>query len=206
LLHEVETAIRRHAVLSEHQALAVGLWNFHAHAITFAEHSPRLHIASPAKRCGKTVLLSTVARMVPRGLWSESITTASMFRVIEMYHPTMLIDEVDTFLKDNEDMRALLNAGHGRNGQCIRTVGDDHEPRGFRVFGAVVIAGIGRIPDTVEDRSITINMRRKLADEYVERLREADRKRLEDLGRQIARWVADNGSKLNRVQFESCSL
>jgi hypothetical protein len=188
--------IGRHVVLSEHQKVAVALWIMHTHALEQADHSPRLHISSPVKRCGKSVLLQTIAAMVPRPLPTENISTAALFRLAERDQPTMLIDEVDAFLKDNEDLRGLLNAGHGRGGQVIRTVGDDHEPRKFGVWGAVALAGIGEIPDTIEDRSITIHLRRRLKDENVERLGR-NRGHLTILARRIARWIADNAGQIS---------
>jgi len=37
-----------------------------------------------------------------------------------------------------------------------RCVGDDFEPKVFHVFGAVAIAAIGKLPDTLMDRSVVI--------------------------------------------------
>ena len=199
LVADIEHAIRRHVILTSEQVLAVTLWAFHAHASDFAEHFPRLHIASPTKRCGKSRLLATVALLVPKPLKIENTTVAAMFRVLAMSRPTLLIDEADAFLrrdgKDNEDIRGLLNAGHERGGGILRTVGEDFEPRIFSVWGPLAVAGIKDIPETVEDRSITIYMRRKLPDETVERL-PRDRTHMADRGRKIARWVADHGDQL----------
>ena len=197
LLRDMVAAIRRHVILSEPEALAAALWVLHAHALAHAEHSPRLHIASPEKRCGKTVLLRTIEPMVPRPLSAENITTSALFRVVEMVHPTLLIDEADAFLTDNEELRGLLNAGHARGGTVIRSVGDDHEPRAFHVWGAVVIAGIGRIPATLEDRSITIHLRRRLPTETIVRLRSGRREHLVDFGRMGGRWVLDHQNRLH---------
>ena len=199
LIADMKGAIKNHVALNEHQSLAVTLWVLHAHASEAAEHFPRLHVCSPAKRCGKTTLMRTIQPMVPKPVSTESITISALFRVVEMKQPTLLIDEVDSFLNDNEDMRGLLNAGHARGGQSIINVpvGDGWEPRGFRVSVPTVIAGIGRIPDTLEDRSITISLRRRLRDEKIERLRSNRTKHLEDLGRRAARWVADHVTSLN---------
>lgn len=196
LLRDMVAAIRRHVILNEHEALAAALWVLHAHALDHAEHSPRLHIASPEKRCGKTVLLRTIEPMVPRPLSAENITTSALFRVVEMVHPTLLIDEADAFLTDNEELRGLLNAGHARGGTVIRSVGDDHEPRAFHVWGAIVIGGIGRIPATLEARSITIHLRRRLPAETIVRLRSSRREHLDELGRKAARWVVDHEDRL----------
>ncbi len=195
LVQELQAVTKRHVVLTDEQALGVALWIVHSHALEKAEHSPRLHISSPVKRCGKTVLLNSVAALVPRGLATENISPAALFRLTEMHAPTLLIDEADTFLNDNEDMRGLLNAGHSRSGKVIRVVGDNHEPRAFSVWGAVVLAGIGEIPATIEDRSITIPLRRRRPDEIVERLRR-NRSHLDALARKAARWVADNINRL----------
>jgi hypothetical protein len=199
LLADMITAIRAHIVLTDQQALAVVLWIVHVHLLDCAEHSARLHLASPAPRCGKTALLRTIEQMVPRALSAENVSTAAMFRVIAMARPTLLIDEVDSFLngENREDLRGLLNAGHTPGGTVIRVVGEDFEPRAFRVWGAVVLAGIGQIPMTIEDRSITINMRRRLSHENIDRLRRDAVDRLKMLGRRVARWAADNRSAMS---------
>ena len=192
LVTELTAVIRKHIVLNEQQALAVALWVLHAHALEYAEHSPRLHVSSPAPRCGKTTLLNTVAALVPKPIHTENITTSALFRIMELQQPTLLIDEADIFLNDNEDIRGMLNAGHSRSGQVIRTVGEDFEPRAFKVWGPVVVAGIGRIPATIEDRSITIPLRRRLPNEQIERLRTNRTMHLVELARRGARWVADH--------------
>jgi len=192
LFDDMVETICRHVALSEQQAVTTVLWTFHAHAREAAEHFPRLHISSPAPRCGKTTLLRTIEPMLPKPLSTENISAAALFRTIEKAQPTLVIDEVDIFIKSNEEMRALLNAGHGRLGSVIRTVGDDFEPRRFNVSGPAVLAGIGRIPSTLEDRSITISLRRRLPDEKIERLRSSQTEHLKILGRRAARWVQDH--------------
>jgi putative DNA primase/helicase len=65
------------------------------------------------------------------------------------------VDEGDTFLKDNDDLRGILNGGHDRMSAYVwRNVGDDHEPRRFKVWAPKAIAMIGQLPDTLEDRAI----------------------------------------------------
>jgi putative DNA primase/helicase len=205
LVADMVRVVRNHVILSEHQALAVALWVLHAHAVEYAEHTPRLQIRSPTMRCGKTTLMSTIAPMLPKALNTENITTAALFRVIEMCQPTLLIDEADSFLRrddgrDNEEMRGILNAGHARGGQVIRVVGENHEPRAFNVFAPVAYAWLVRrglqVAQTLEDRSITIELRRRLPDERIERLRSNRTGHLEVLGRRAARWVADHEQRL----------
>ena len=130
---------------------------------------------------------------MPKPLSTANITMPALFRTIELARPTLLIDEADAFLKDNDDIRGMLNAGHGRSLRVIRTVGEKFEPRSFSVFTPTAIAGIGSLPETLEDRSITIALRRRKKDEPITRLRR-DRMHLSVLGRRSARWAADNGN------------
>ena len=102
LTADMVKAIRNHVILGEHQALAVALWIIHTHALEAAEHTPRLQIKSPTMRCGKSTLLDSVAAMVPKGLATQNISTAALFRIIEMKEPTLLIDEADNFFKNSE--------------------------------------------------------------------------------------------------------
>jgi hypothetical protein len=72
-------------------------------------------------------------------------------------------------------------------------VGDDHDPRAFSTWCPKAIALIGKLPATLEDRSIPISMRRRTAGELVHRLRQ-DRIETDvaTLRRQAARWADDH--------------
>ena len=134
LLDDICKAVKRYLVLPEGGPEIVALWTVHTHAVECFAHSPRLAITSPEKGCGKTTLLDVLAELVARPLPTSNATPAAIFRIIEKVKPTLLIDEGDTFLKDNQELRGVLNAGHRRGGQITRTVGDDHEPRGFSTW------------------------------------------------------------------------
>jgi hypothetical protein len=155
-----------------------------------------LAITSPTKRCGKTTLEIILSRLVPRPLMTSNISPAAIFRTIEAAHPTLLIDEADTFLHGNEEMRGILNSGHDKAGAyVIRTVGEDHEPAKFSTWCPMAIAKIGKLSDTLADRSIPINLKRKAPGEEVERLR-TDRIGFWDQARMAARWAQDNAASL----------
>jgi putative DNA primase/helicase len=98
-------------------------------------------------RCGKTLLLIVLGALTPRRVFASNITPAGLFRTIEKFQPTLFIDEADTFLRDNDDLRGLLNCGTTRTtAVIIRPVGDDHEPRAFSTWCAKVVALIGKLP------------------------------------------------------------
>ncbi|MBM3729088.1 MAG: hypothetical protein FJW40_27145, partial [Acidobacteria bacterium] len=103
-----------YVALPPHAADALALWTAHAHAYESFLHTPRLNLRSPEKGCGKTTLLDVLAALVPRPLRTESITPAVLFRLVEAHKPVLLLDEVDTYLRESEELRGLLNAGHKR--------------------------------------------------------------------------------------------
>jgi putative DNA primase/helicase len=108
-----------------------------------------------------------------------------------------LIDEADTFLKNSDELRGILNSGHQRSSAyVIRTIGDDHEPKQFRTWAPKAVALIGKLPPTLASRAIHIELRRKTVSESVERLRSDRHDHLEPLRRQASRWVADNAESL----------
>ena len=206
LLDDIRNSVRKYLVLPEGSAEILALWVVHTHAYECSGHSPRLAITSPEKGCGKTTTLDIVAELVARPLSTSNATTAAVFRTIEKASPTLLIDEADTFLKNNEELRGILNAGHRRGGQIIRTVGEDHEPRQFSTWAPAAIAMIGRLPDTLEDRSVSISLRRKKPTESVQQFRGDRCPDLKIIARKIARWVADNREALAAADPDTGTL
>jgi Protein of unknown function (DUF3631) len=194
LLDAIATVLTRYVVLPPGAAVAMALWVLHTHLIDILQVSPILGLTSPQKRCGKSTLLDVLRALARRAVGASNITAAAVFRVVETFTPTLLIDEADTFLREHEELRGILNAGHTRTGaHVVRTVGDDFKPRLFRTSCAKAIAAIGDLPGTIEDRAIVVRMKRRTPSEQVERLRR-DRMdaELEPLRRQGARWAADH--------------
>ena len=138
----------------DHAADTVALWAVHTYLLDCFGISPRLAITSPEKGCGKTTALDVVSRLVLRPLPTANASAAAIFRVVELHRPTLLIDEADTFLPENEELRGILNSGHRQGGSVIRTVGEEFEPRSFSTYSACAIALIGRLPATLADRSV----------------------------------------------------
>lgn len=200
LVDELVATINRFCVLPEHSDVLIAAWIVHAHAHECADISPILCLTSPEKRCGKSTTASVVAALVPKPMHVINVSPAVVFRVIEAEKPTLIIDEGDSFLKDNEDMRGLLNGGHDRRTAYVwRSVGDDHEPRRFRVWGPKVVAMIGRPSDTIMDRSILVRLRRKRPEDKVDRFSARTGDALAPLARKAARWAADNSIRLSHA-------
>ena len=109
----------------------------------------------------------------------------------------LLIDEADNAgLAHNEDLRVVINEGVYREAVIGRVVGDDHTPKLFPVFAPVILAGIGRLPGPVVDRSIKIALRRKLKNEKRTRFDRRNVGHLVDLARQAARIGLDHAAEL----------
>ncbi|NWH09413.1 MAG: DUF3631 domain-containing protein [Alphaproteobacteria bacterium] len=179
-------------ILQPAQADVVALWCLATHAMEHFQHAPRLAITSAEKGSGKTTLLDVLGDLAPRRLNSGSITGAAYARVVEATSPTLIVDEADTFLAEDDVLRGVLNQGH-RRGEClIRCVGDNHEARAFNVFAPVAIAALGALPDTLLSRSFVIRMQRAMAHERPARLDEKARADARRLRAMAARWVEDS--------------
>lgn len=194
LLEDVAATIRDHVAMPAPAADAAALWCVVAWCFDVFGISPRLAMQSPEKGSGKSTLLDLVSMLVPRPLLASSVSAASIFRVVERFKPTMLLDEADQWMQGGDDERiGILNAGHRRGAPAVRCVGDDAEPRAFDVYSPVALASIGRLPSTLQDRSIVISLRRALPEERrgLEAVRTDRPERFASLRSQCRRWTDD---------------
>jgi putative DNA primase/helicase len=197
LLDELEALIQKHVVTTKHNRIAISLWIVLSYLIDEVETLPLLVINSPTKRCGKTRLVDLITRLVPKPITGVSFSSATIFRIIEKYCPTLLVDEGDTMFRDNEELRQVFNGGHTLTDPYVyRCVGDDHEPRRFSVWAAKVISLIGKLPPTLTDRSVIVKMARRAKGEKAERLRKTPKQTWIQLRQKIKRWVKDNHSAI----------
>ncbi|MBA7477128.1 hypothetical protein ES707_12526 [subsurface metagenome] len=193
LLDDLRATFKKYIVLPDGAAEALSLWTAFTYVHDKFQISPLLSITSPDKQCGKTTLLSVLGQLVLKPLPASNVTASTIFRGIEHFHPTLLVDEADTFMKENEELRGVLNSGHLRSqARCLRCVGEEFEVKSFSTWCPKAISKIGKLWATLDDRSIEICMQRKTPDEKVERLR-LDRPNLVfgELRRKLARWAQD---------------
>jgi putative DNA primase/helicase len=198
LLTELESFIRTYVVLADMHAYApFALWALAAHAHNCFPISPILVLSSPTKRSGKTTALMVLSALVPKPMFTSNTTAAALFHAIDAFHPTVIIDEGDTFINGDEALRGLLNSGHIRDlARIMRKAG------WYSTWAPKVIAVIDRVPETVEDRSITILMVRRAASEKVEQLRSDRLHEHEHLRRKMARWVQDHAEEIKAADPE----
>lgn len=179
ILDEVSGCVKRYVFLGlPEQLTAIALWIAHTHIVEQFETTPYLALLSPEKRSGKTRTLDVAELLVARPWRAVTPSEAVLYRKIEADRPTLLLDEVDAIFglkaaAAYEGVRAILNAGFRRGTKVPRCVGEGKNMvvQDFDVYGAKAFAGIGRLPDTVGDRSIIIEMLRRAPDEQVQRFR-----------------------------------
>ncbi len=195
LLDTIEKTVARFIICEPQTRVATTLWIAFTWFIDDVHVAPLAIITAPEKRCGKSQLLDFIGRLSLRPLVAANISPAAVFRVIEAHAPTLLIDEADSFLRSNDDIRGILNSGHTQaSAYVIRNVGPDHEPTQFSTWGAKVLCGIGTLQDTLMDRAVILELRRKLPSENIERLRHAEEGLFGSLARQLARFAKDNAA------------
>ena len=193
LVSGLVAVLQKYVVFPPGASVATALWTLFTYAFEAFDVSPYLSVSSATKGCGKTTLLTVLESLVWRAISCSDANGPTLFRTIELYHPVLLLDECDSFLKADADIRGILNSGHIRNGSVLRCVGDDHIPERFETWGPKALFGIGKRPGTLEDRSIGIMLQRKRKDEQVERVRIAHvKKAFKPLRRRMKRWAQDN--------------
>jgi putative DNA primase/helicase len=171
LVRKLEVFITKRVIVPQGVGLALGLWAIGTHLFEIFDCFPYVCLTSPTKRCGKTLLAELVGLISARTKNTVAISEAALFRTIHAFRPTIIIDEAEA-LADRRAVRSqvlvsLLNAGHRRNAVVIRCSGPGHTPREFPVFCPKIVIAIGNPPDTLRDRALVVQMRRKRKDETV---------------------------------------
>lgn len=206
LLDALVAALVRYVVLpSPAAADAVALWIAATHAQPAWAHAPRLVIRAPEKRCGKSRLLDVVEAVVHDPFITVNSSPAAVYRSITDDPPTLLVDEADTIFgpkaDGNEDLRGLLNAGHQRNRPAKRYDANSNRVESIPTFAMAALAGIGAMPDTIEDRAVVIRMRRRAPGEQVAPFRHRrDRPALRTLADQFHAWLRADLAVLEQAE------
>jgi hypothetical protein len=176
VLQAIRDYLDRFLILSDDQRVAVSAWVAMTYIYEAYDTVPYLIVTSAEKRSGKTRVIECVQSICANPIVVTGLTEAVLFRVMER-KPTLLIDETDTIFAQGkqlserqEALRAILNAGY-RRGTMVYRCAPNGDLLPFPVYGPKVLAGIGHLPDTIEDRGLCIRLKRKLDTETVERFR-----------------------------------
>jgi hypothetical protein len=200
LLDEIDEFLSRYVIYpSEHMRHAHTLWIAHTHFMELWDSTPRIYFKSPEPSSGKTRALEVSEHLVLRGFIALNMSAAALIRKLgdkPENRPTLLVDEVDTIFGpkavEHEDIRGVINAGHRRSGTSSRCVvqGNNVEVVDFPAYGAVGLAGLDDLPDTIMSRAVVVAMKRRAPGEKVKpwRIRE-DEPKAKVLGVRLAQWA-----------------
>jgi len=207
LLDDLHAALTKYVILPTDEAAdAIVLWIAATHGLSAFEHATRLAVHSPVKRCGKSRLLEVIQATAYSTVSTTNISVPALFRMIDAAEqpPTLVLDEADRLFgsakkdEENRDLIAVLNNGFRQGNPTWRCVGPQQVPTPFSNYAMAAIAGIGRKPDTIEDRAINVTMRRRMPGETVAKFRlRTDVPALHDLRERLNAWVT---SKLDDLE------
>ena len=209
LFDQIATTLQTYVVMDEHQVVAATLWIAMTHVHDGIQVSPLALISAPEKACGKSQLLTIFGRLVANPLPAANCSMSFIFRSIESLGPTLLIDEADTFFKENSELKGIINAGHTRENASVgRTESNGNGgfvPVLFKVWCAKAIAGIDmerHLPPATISRCIKITMRRKMSSETVARLRHADPNTFSELASRLVQFGKEHTPIIKRARPE----
>jgi hypothetical protein len=222
LLEEIRLKLVSHVVLPQWAPVTMSLWVPHSFAFEYRDITTYLGIESPEHRCGKSTLITILSELTQRAVVASNVTAPSFFRVIAQILPTLFIDEADTFLRGNDELKGILNSSYFKktafvlrainlpgqngapgaaNGQGSLNSGSSYNPGilRFSCWCPKLIARIGALPTTLADRCIVFRLHRKTADEPCERLRKFDPG---DIKRKCLRFVLDHKEQIAAAEPE----
>ena len=184
---------------NEHAHNAHALWLAHTWRMDEWDSTPRLAFMSPEKGSGKTRALEVSHHLVPRGVRvSQATPNYILAKVSEDPPPTLFYDEINTVYgpraKGNEDLRAVLNAGHRRNATAGRGSWENNRltSQDYPAYCAVALAGLGTLLETIADRAVIIRMKKRKRTELVEPWRErVNAMEAKAIGDTLCSWMSN---------------
>jgi putative DNA primase/helicase len=106
-------------------------------------------------------LLKWFLRVANQPIPASNISAAALYRVIKDDCPTLILDEADSFLKENEELRNVMNSGHEREfAWVMRYNPDSGVVERFSTWCPKVVAMIGKPKRTILSRSIHVKLQR----------------------------------------------
>ncbi len=158
---------------------------------------------------GKTRALECFHRLCYRSIMAASMSAASLFRIVEAWHPTLLLDETEIYKRDSMvEVLALLNTGYRKGQYAIRIEKvEEGVPQiaMFDTFGCKVLAGTEELAATLQSRCVITAMSKAVRqvnlfvnEEKAEELRsKLLMYRFKTLGKNLENNVTEEFLKLN---------
>ena len=162
LFQQIKAHINKYLELPQYYDDISALYVLLSWVYEFAPSLPYLRVLGDWGS-GKTRYLEVVGSVCFRPTFaSGALTAAPIFRILDMYRGTLVMDEAD--FKDSSawmDMVKILNNGYRPGFPILRADKENGKwyPRGFHVFGPKIIATRFRFEDeALESRCLTAHM------------------------------------------------
>lgn len=212
-IREVENIIRRIIVCDERYVTAAAYFIVATWFVDSVHYAPYAVITAPARRCGKSMMMDLMARLVRRPfVLSGKPSEATIFRTIDEFSPTLMLDEVDTYLKNSEELQGILNGGISRDmayvPRCEKTASGNFVTRTFKTFGFKIMSGIGadRCGSALVDRAIVIRLSRKTSGDKREKARRIPKDQWEALRSKMMRLSLKHAEDVERLSASGVDL
>lgn len=214
LLDSIVSTLKRFIIFPhEKDVVQCALWVCGTHCYEEFDIFPRMNITAISSGCGKTSLLRIMDNLSNRTLASDDLSPAYLFRAIEAGSPlTIVVDELDSFLKEQPTLIGVLNSGHKKGGFVgrVEKEGERQVPRRFKTFAPVLYGMIGRPKGTLSSRSLYVRLLRKKPSDITEDFDTTEYPELEAqvtvIRRKIAKWVGEHRLAIRDSKPDTKSL
>jgi hypothetical protein len=195
---KIESILNLYLKLPEGAATTITVWIFHSYVFDAKHITPYLAACGPDKRCGKTTLLDLLSYLCHRAWPVSSATGAAIYRLVDEWHLTLLLDEADKVFRRNQAVKDIFISSH-RKRFAFATVSVPDQTEGwkgdsFSTWSPKAYTSIGKPrDDQLVDRSIIIWMERRTEEETVaEWIDEEVADLLDPFRPKLLKWGEDN--------------
>lgn len=144
---------------SEELYILHALWSIGTYFHVLFNAYPYLYIGG-VKRSGKTKTLTVHSVIDFNAIFSNNMSSATLYRLIQNSRATLLIDESEKLCNPQraQEFRNILLAGYKKGPEtyrCGKDAKERIEPEGYAVYGPKGIGNISGLEDVLEDRCIS---------------------------------------------------
>jgi Protein of unknown function (DUF3631) len=196
LLNELTAQFRRYIVVhDEAVATVIPLWICFAWCHEIATFSPILVVQGADTETAKTAICKVISLLTPRAHVIVEPTGPTLYRFVDRFHPTLIVDDADRLLPRRPDLAHIVNSSWTRGIPIPRAEASGNVHL-YDPFCPKVLSGIdllAHLAPATRTRCITAQLLPKLAHEEVTSVRRAARdENFLVLRRKLMRWAADN--------------
>jgi hypothetical protein len=122
---------------------------------------PYISVIGP-KNSGKSRVEEVLHQLSYRGIFSPSMSIATLFHAIEKDHVSVFFDEAEFLIdsKEKNELLSIINNGYRKGGKVYRFNLDRNTYEFYDVYSFKVFASTRILAETLENRSIIIYMQR----------------------------------------------